>query len=213
MKTLIVIAHLDDESFGLGGTLLKMCKKNADDIKIISFCDGRSGDNKIQRREAFDKVIKTLGCHYKICGFDDLTLESLQLNILADIIKVEIEKFQAEMVICTSIDDIHQDHVITSKATRIACRPNSISTVMKLLEFKIPGSSDWGTNPEYNIAVNISNVLQEKLDLCNYYESELTIDGINTSSLSGIYKINVADGTKFGLHCAELLRIIWSKCL
>lgn len=199
MRTLIVGAHLDDETFGLGGTLIKICQENPDDVQILTLCKGRDERNNYEREDALYEIVTGLGCAATICDYNDLTLESQPLNELADIISEHIRRYKPERVICTCIDDIHQDHVVVSRATRIACRPSSNSSVKELLEFKIPISSDF---VDFNIAVDISDVVLEKEVLCSHYTSERKP---NTRD------INKGDGAKFGLGSVELMRLVWSK--
>ena len=205
MRTLIIGAHLDDETFGLGGTLIKMCRENPDDVKILTFCKGRDERNYEEREDALFEIVTGLGCSATICDYYDLTLENESLSGLADTISDHIRRFKPERVICNSIDDIHQDHVVVSKATRIACRPFNQSTVKSLYEFKIPGSSEG----EFNIAVDISDVIADKLALCELYTTEIK-DGIHPCSVNGIVGINYADGVRFGVSAAELLKVVWS---
>lgn len=167
-------------------------------------CDGRGVDNKNQRRIAFDKVVDILGCLSKVYEYDDLSLEQQPLNKISDIIRFEIESFGAERVICPSIDDLHQDHVVISRSTRISCRG---SNVKELLEFKVPGSS----TSLFNISVEIKDFIEDKIEMCRYYESELKIDPCNPCSLIGIININKGDGATFGMDTVELLRLVWSK--
>lgn len=204
MRTLVVVAHLDDESFGMGGTLSKMCQEKPDDVYILSLCKGRKGQTG-EREQSFFDVITELGCMGIYCDYYDLTLDNIPLNEIADIISDRIIKFKPERVICNSIDDIHQDHVMVSKATRISCRPFNQSTVKSLYEFKIPGSSQG----EFNVVSDISEYVTKKLDLCELYESEIK-DGIHPCSPNGIIGINYADGVNFGVSASELLRVVWS---
>ena len=186
MRTLIVVAHQDDESFGLGGTITKMCRENPDELQILSICKGREGGNVEEREEAFCNVVTELGCIGTWCDYYDLTLDNVPLKELADLIADHIRRHQPERVICTSIDDIHQDHVVVAKATRIACRPFNQTTVKSLYEFKIPGSSVG----EFNIAVDIGDVMEEKMGLVEYYKSEVKSEPFHPLSINGLSGIN-----------------------
>jgi len=205
MKTLVVVAHLDDETFGLGGTLLKLCKEDPNNVKVLVFCKGRNRSNSEIRMENFYDIFSQLGCIGVICDNYDLTLHERPLHELADIISDHIGRFDPDTVICTGIDDIHQEHEIVSRATRIACRPHT-TNVKELLEFKIPGSS----TENYNIAVDITDELPDKIELCNKYITEVKDDICHPNSIQGIVNINIGDGTRFGCGAVELLRVVWS---
>jgi LmbE family N-acetylglucosaminyl deacetylase len=205
LKTLVVVAHLDDETFGLGGTLLKLCKEDHNNVKVLVMCKGRDRENAEIRMENFYEIFTRLRCVGVICDNYDLTLHEKPLNVLADIISDHIRRFEPDTVICTGIDDIHQEHGIVSRATRVACRPHT-TNVKELLEFKIPGSS----TEDYNIAVDITDELPEKIDLCGRYVTEIKDGKVHPNSIQGILDINIGDGTRFGLGAAELLRVVWS---
>jgi len=208
MKTLVVVSHMDDESFGLGGTLIRLCQEDPTQVKVLSICNGRDIENKIERQTSFMNNMNKLGCSCSVLGYDDLSLPDKPLHVLSDQIKEEIDKFEPERVITNSISDIHQDHVITSKATRIACRPYK-SNVKVLQEFKIPCSSGDDT---FNIAVDITGVINEKIEMCCLYQTELCDDGYKPNSLIGIRNVNRGDGILYGIGYIELLRDVWRIC-
>lgn len=170
MKTMIIVAHLDDESLGMGGTLMKMCKNNPYNIRLVSLCTGRDEENSKERIKAFKKNIKSLGCSYSIFTNRDMTLDMISLKDITKEIETTIDEFQPERIFTTSESDIHQDHQIVSKAVKIACRP-SRSKIKELYEMKIPNNEPFSPT-YYDTIIDISDVIEDKKKLCKRYKTE-----------------------------------------
>jgi len=185
MKILVVVAHLDDETFGIGGSLLKW--KDTHDIKIISLCHGRDNENTIKRKDAFKKVQSKLGCQARVYHYRDLYLDTERLGTLTQIIENEIKEFCPDIVITNSENDIHQDHKITSHAVRIAARPNRNNNIKELLEFQIPGSEPFSST-YFETIVDISDVILDKNEMCMYYETEKLPEIYNNEHFKTIYR-------------------------
>jgi len=210
---LVICAHLDDESFGLGGMLLNMTESNPMDTKVISLCNGRDPENKIAREAAFTSIMSDLGCLYKIHKYDDLTLDKENYLNLVKIIQDEVDTFRPARVFTTSEHDIHRDHQIMAEATKLACRPLKKCSVKSLYQFKIPGPSNWDfNNSNFNVAFDISKYMSKKLEFCSRYESEVKAkDSYGPCSIKGIESCNHTDGMIFGYAFAELARLIYQR--
>jgi len=164
MNILVVVAHLDDETFGMYGTLEKISKNN--NVTVLSLCKGRTEDNSRKRIKTFEELGKTVGYKTDITGFFDLTLYKEKPSTIADIIREKIISTKAEKVYCTA-NDLHIEHGIINTAAKVAVRN---STVNELLEIYIPGSSDI-SKFQNKVIENIDII--SKLCACGSYESEL----------------------------------------
>jgi LmbE family N-acetylglucosaminyl deacetylase len=170
MRTLIVVAHLDDETIGMGGSLLKMCKSNPLNIRILVLCKGRDEKNSSSRLQAFAKIQNELKCQIVVEDFYDMELDGVHLKEITKIIEGEMNDHSPDIVFTVSENDLHQDHQLVSKATKIACRPER-SSVKELYEFEIPGCQPFNST-YYDTTVDITAVLFEKIRLCKLYDTE-----------------------------------------
>ena len=95
-KILVISAHPDDESLGLGGTLASHAKRG-DEVFVLIFTDGESSRNKKQnkiteRETQSKKACKILGVKkVKFLRYLDQELESISLveltNKIEDVVK------------------------------------------------------------------------------------------------------------------------------
>ena len=169
-RTLIVTAHLDDEMFGMGGTLIQMALDDPIMVKVVSLCQGRDDENAKARLEAMAKIQDELQFGIVVYPNYDLELDGVHLKAITKIIEDEIDDFQPERVFVVPETDIHQDHQIVSKATKIACRPSRTS-VKELYEFQIPGSEPY-TSSHFETINRVNDVFNLKQSYSEYYTSE-----------------------------------------
>ena len=170
MKRILVVApHLDDEAFGIGGSLAKW-KAEGKEIHLMFLCKGRDLQNSIDRILANEKIITELNIGRTVLQYEDLSLEQEKLSNITRAIELIINWFEPDTVLTCSEYDLHQDHQITNRAVRIAARP-SRSLVKEIYEFKIPGSALY-QNVYYDTLHDISEYVELKQKLMNYYETE-----------------------------------------
>lgn len=112
MKTLIVMAHFDDEVISCPEYLVR----NPGSTVFVA-----CGDDPA-RSVAFDKVIGETLCHRLGAYFKPLGLQTTDIPALARAINAAINNLKITRVITHHPNDIHQDHRIVNQATLIALR-------------------------------------------------------------------------------------------
>ena len=217
-KVLIIVAHTDDETFGMGGSILYH-KNKGDDIYAISLTDGVSSRNNFTKEEikrrslSKDKSSKMLGFKWFCNGnFPDNSLDSVPLlEIIKFIEKVKIE-LKPTLIYTHSCADLNIDHRKVNEALLVAFRPLANETWNEVRTFEVPSSTDYGHssvtnlfNP--NLYINISDNIELKLEALKIYEEELK-DYPNSRSIEGLRNLAMFRGNQVGLEYAEAFEII-----
>jgi len=97
---------------------------------------------------------------------------------LLDIVKI-VEKFiniyQPEIIYTHHSGDLNIDHRLTYQAVMTATRPMQDQCVKEIYTFEIPSSTEWSFDYSFkpNIFVDISDMIDLKLQALNCYESEM----------------------------------------
>jgi len=117
-RILVLAAHPDDESLGAGGTLALNALR-AEAIRIWIATDGTAqegvapeaaGDYAAQRREEAMRAAAALGLEApRFGGLADRRLAE-EKSALDEAIRLQLQEFQPDLVLCPSPAEIHSDH-------------------------------------------------------------------------------------------------------
>jgi len=217
-NVLITVAHTDDESFGCGGLIKKLNKKNYK-IYAVSFTNGvgsreSSNDKAINTRlKAARKASKILGFKW-IDNFDYPDNELDKIPLLSLIKKIEIikKKINPSVIITHNHSDLNIDHRKIFEATLTAFRPEPKTKVEKILTFEVPSSTDFRilkrqNNFVPNFYVNIEKHLKFKIKAIKCYKNEYKKPP-HSRSLDGIKNLAKIRGNQSGMKSAEAYEII-----
>ena len=102
-KILIICAHPDDETLGLGGTILLQTLKGSE-VFVLIFSDGELSRGKVvsqvkQREKQAKKAAKILKIkEIKLLGYHDQKLDTIPLIELANQIEESIKKWKPTII-------------------------------------------------------------------------------------------------------------------
>jgi len=178
-RILVLCAHPDDETLGLGGTI-NMHIKQKDSVFVLCFSHGQfdrdeSEKGILMRENQAKAAFKILGIrNFKFMRYPDQRLDSIPLTKLSKDIEMIIRKIKPNIVYTHFWDDMNQDHKRVFEASLIATRQTPNSSVSELICYEIPSSTDWGKRTFLpNYFVNITKTIDKKLNALKKYKDEI----------------------------------------
>jgi LmbE family N-acetylglucosaminyl deacetylase len=178
MSTVLVIgAHPDDETLGVGATLARHVAEG-DDVHALILCEGMS----LRYPDAEDDFLAAEArAAARILGFTSLTLtglpdqglDRLSLVEIAAPIEQQIRALQPNIVYTHWRGDINKDHVLVYDATLVAtrCKEKSID---KIYAYETPSETEWGIPYDFspNYFVDVGRYLDTKVQAMACYASQ-----------------------------------------
>ena len=185
MKTLVVAPHPDDELLGCGGTLLRRSKVAGSVGWLLMTGLTKQGgwsQEKICKRAAeIAEVRKGLGIseeHLFSLEFPTACLDQIPMSKLVSSVSEVFRAFKPEEVFLPYPGDAHSDHRITFEAVSACTKWFRYPSVRSVLAYETLSETDFGIDPKDtgfrpNVFVDISQQLEQKLELMRTYESEM----------------------------------------
>jgi LmbE family N-acetylglucosaminyl deacetylase len=189
-RVLAVGAHPDDIEFGCGGALLRHAAAGAS-LTLVVMSDGARGGDPVVRASEQARAAELLGAKIVLLGLPDTRLGPP--HELITLLEAEIAACAPDLVYTHLPEDMHHDHVQTHQAVRAAAR-----NVANVLLFESPHSPRLSTG----IGVNISSVIQQKIELLATHASQVG----DRRALKATSVLSRADGhgTDIGCDYAEM---------
>lgn len=217
-KILVVVAHPDDETIGMGGVIRRHIQ-NGDQVSIISMTDGVGSRNKVEtrdvlmRKEAANQAAKILGFSWlKQHEFEDNCLDKYSLLEVVKCIEFAKKQICPDIVYTHSGSDLNIDHRIVGSAVLTAFRPVPDEACSEIRVFEIASATDYGHNSftgEFNpnLFVNIEDTWQSKEDALKAYSLEMR-EYPHSRSFEGIKTLAKIRGCQVGLRMAEAFQVL-----
>ena len=158
MSVLVVVAHPDDESLGMAGTIAKH-SDNGDKVFGIYLTNGvesRQKDlKKIEERKlAADLAAKEIGLEWiGRFNFPDNALDTIPLLEIIKIIEKIKLKVKPTIIYTHHFGDLNIDHQITFKAVMTAFRPQPNEKCREIRTFETVSSTEYGHYSNQNVFV------------------------------------------------------------
>ncbi len=216
-KVLVVAPHPDDETLGCGGTLLKH-KASGDKIHwlIVTGIDEEASFST-ERVSARSHEIKTVSTMYGFDSVVNLNLPTTKLDILPiqqliEMIGDAILKIGPEILYVPFPGDIHTDHKVVFQAVATCTKWFRFESIKRILAYETLSETDFSISPDINaftpnVFVDISEFLQEKLQIMQTYKSEMGLFPFPRSEKS-IIALSQIRGAAAGCEAAEAFMLL-----
>ena len=218
MRVLAVVAHSDDETFGLAGTI-RWHVDRGDEVYALSLTDGVSARSLTDREGSVARRLASASEASRILGFEwldggkfpDNSLDSVPLLELVMFIEESKSQIQPHRVYCHYRQDLNIDHELASRATLTAFRPEPGAICREVLSFEVPSATDYGSlsgaNPfRPNYFVDLTPYWGLKEEAMIAYGSEVRASP-HSRSLSGLRNLAGYRGNAVGLDMAEAFQL------
>jgi LmbE family N-acetylglucosaminyl deacetylase len=215
---LIVVAHKDDETIGMGGTIAKHTN-NGDNVFCVAMTDGVSSrkdstQSDVKKRAlAANKAAKILNFKWlENRVFPDNSIDSIPLLSIIEVIEEAKNEINPKIIYTHSKADLNIDHRIVCDAVLTAFRPQPSESWNEIITFEVPSATDYGHpnvtgNFSPNLFVNIEKTWDLKKKALNCYSEEMR-KYPHSRSLKALENNNKSLGNKVGLEFAEAFQII-----
>ena len=214
---MVIVAHRDDETLGMGGTIAKHVEQG-DVVFCISMTDGVGARGVgLEARAIRDAAAIAAG---KILGLSWLESESFPDNgmdtvpLLEVINAIEEKKrlVKPTIVYTHSSTDLNVDHKIVSQATLTAFRPQPSEIYKEIRTFEVVSSTDYSYQTKCNafcpnIYIDIKSTWTKKLAALMEYRTEMRAVP-HVRSFEGLETLAKYRGNQVGLCYAEAFELI-----
>ena len=215
---LIIVAHTDDETIGMGGTIARHVFEG-DNVFSISMTDGvgarpNHSDEIIKnRKNAAHNASEILGFKWlDNANFPDNSMDSISLLDVVKFIEAAKKKVHPTIVYTHSTADLNIDHRIVAEATMTAFRPQPNEEWKEIRAFEVPSATDYShedvTSSFYpNLFISIEEYWEKKNQALIQYQGEIREEP-HSRSFHGIETLANYRGNQVGLNLAEAFQIL-----
>lgn len=217
-RVLVIAAHPDDETLGMGGTIHKLNLLGSR-VRVVFLSDGIASRDKIreslkERRVAATNALRNLDCSdVHFYNYPDNSMDNVPLIEVVKTIEACITDFSPTVLFTHFPNDLNVDHRITSQACLVASRPKVDCKIKSLLYFEVQSSTEWNFGSSQfmpNLFVDISDSFAAKVNALKEYRVE--IEGFpEARSIAGIEARSILRGVTVGVSNAEAFQIAFLR--
>ena len=215
---LVVVAHKDDETIGMGGTIKKH-SDNGDTVYVISMTNGVGSRENIsnedikERQKSAEIASKILGFEWlKNYNYADNALDSYPLLKIVKSIEEMKKKCSPSIVYTHSSSDLNIDHRVVYNAVLTAFRPQPDENCNEIRLFEVASATDYGHKSlagqfSPNLFILIDKVWQKKSEALCAYQKEIK-EYPHSRSIEAIKNLAKIRGNQVGRKFAEAFEVI-----
>jgi len=165
-KWIVFAPHHDDETIGMGGTLLLAQEQNID-ITLVIVTDGSLGGTDIDtRKEETKDVAKKLNIE-KLIFLEQKDRDIIICDESIQQVKEILLEADANIIFIPSAMELHPDHRMTAELVWKSLCDIEINKNFEVFAYEI------SVQNQVNYLIDITDVIEEKKSLLNLYKSQL----------------------------------------
>lgn len=216
MSILVVGAHPDDETLGAGGLVARSVAEGRE-VAWLTFSGPTTsrGDDPDVAAGEWAEAGRRLGVtDLTQVGLADNRFDEVALLDLVTEVEAVIDRVRPTTVVTHHAGDVNVDHRLVAEAVLAATRPVPGHPVRTVLAFEVPSSTEWGFGAIRpfipNLFVDISGVVDRKLDALGAYASELRT-APHPRSVEVVQALATVRGSAIGVAAAEAFQLVRSS--
>ena len=217
-KVLVVSAHPDDEILGAGGALIRH-RDQGDEIHWLIATNlfedqGFTKERVESRQEEIEKVATQLSMRVHHLNYKTMTLTSGDLLELVPQISSIFTEVQPELIYVLNRSDAHSDHRVLFDAVMACTKSFRYPFIREVMMYECISETEFAPSlPEKaflpNCYVDISEAMEEKMQLMRIYDAELGSHPFPRSERN-IKALATFRGASCGVEYAEAFQILKS---
>tara|TARA_B100000767_G_scaffold195228_1_gene182271 strand:+ start:19886 stop:20548 length:663 start_codon:yes stop_codon:yes gene_type:complete len=182
MRTIVVAPHPDDETLGVGGTLLRRKSEGASlawlIVTSISVESGWSSEKVKQRADEIQRITQLYGFDevYSL-NFQTTRLDTIPMGDIVEAVSKVVKKFKPAEVFVPHPGDVHTDHHVVFDAVSASTKWFRFPSVKRILTYETLSETDFGLAKGQafcpNVFVDIEHFFSKKLQAMDIYSSEM----------------------------------------
>jgi len=216
INILVIAPHPDDETLGVGGTIIKFVKSGANVTLLTVSAHMPPLYTEKQFKQTIieaEKAYKILGISdYRFFGIPATMIKNEPVHVLNKRITDVINEIKPEIVFCP-YPDRHIDHKIVFESALVATRPIEAGLSVKTIAaYETISETHWNAphiEPNFtpNWIIDISENIDIKLNALKCYKSQLPAFP-GSRSLEAVEALAKFRGTQAGFAYGEAFHII-----
>ena len=217
-KVIVISAHPDDEILGAGGTLIRH-RDNGDEIHWLIATNvfesqGFSEERIRSRQHEIYEVASKLKMHVHKLEYPTMGLSSRDLLTMVPKISKIFNAIEPEIIYIMNRSDAHSDHRILFDAVMACTKSFRYPSLREILMYECISETEFAPAlPENvflpNCYIDISETLNQKIELMRIYKSELGEHPFPRSDRN-IKALATYRGASCGVEYAESFQLIKS---
>ena len=212
-RATVIAPHPDDETLGVGGTILKLKQKKIDVSCLVVSGHLPPLYKKVDFKKTFNESKKVFN-KYQIKNYEFLKIPATKVNEvevykLNEKIKKHIDIFKPE-ILFIPFPDRHVDHKCIFESCMVVSRPIGKYYPKIILAYETLSETHWNANsiePDFkpNFFVDIDLFIEQKLKILSLYKSQINS---YSRSLEPVKSLANFRGSQNGCKFAEAFQII-----